>query len=251
MKGTFFQQPLELTLNVDGESWNQGDTISGKLIVKNHGAESLSLNDYGVRLSFGISKEIKAKSDKAFTMHGEALFDSGDVAGGSEMELPFEFSLPKDAPISEKSKSLYLLCGKLENPFENGILELQIAPYKDITNLFQVFENLLRFKVKSLKNKKDSIEAIMVVPTTKDYSSVQQLKVIVKMDQDDLDINFNFKLKKISFEDGVVSSKDSTLKVQKVLSPKDYLIYGDAFNQDKVLSLLQEVIEEVKVKPLI
>jgi len=252
MKGIFFQKPLELELNIVGESWNQGDIITGTLKVKNHNSESVLLKNFGVRLSFGISKEIKIKSSKAFTQYDEHLFDSTtEVAGVSELDLSFSFPLAKDAPISEKSQGLYLLCGFVEIPFDNGMMELKISPYKNIKNLLEVFENLLRFKVKSLKNKKDQLEAVMVVPTSKDYSSVQQLKVLIKMVEDNLDISFNFKLKKISFEGGVVSAKDETLKIQKVLTPKEYLIYGDAFDQNKVLNILQEVIEQVKVKPIL
>ena len=252
MKGIFFQKPLELELGIVGESWGQGETITGTLKVKNHGAENILLKDFGVRLCLGISKEIKIKSSKAFTQNAQHLFDpTTEVAPGSEVDLSFCFPLTKDAPISEKSQGLYLLCGFKENPFENGMMELKISPYKDIINLLEVFENLLRFKVKSLKNKKNRLEAVMVVPSSKDYSSVQQLKILINMIDNNLDIEFNFKLKKISFEDGVISAKDSKLQVKKLLTPKEYLIYGDAFNQDKVLTLLQEVIEEIKVKPIL
>ncbi|RLA61029.1 MAG: hypothetical protein DRQ89_11935 [Epsilonproteobacteria bacterium] len=251
MKGTFFQRPLELTLNINGESWKQGDTINGNLSVKNHGTESVSLKDFGVILSFGAVKKIKIKDPKAFTFLGEQIFKVSEITGGSEIELPFSFSLAEDAPISEKSAAFYILCGYKEKPFENGMLEVHVLPCEIITNLFQVFENLLRFKVKALKNKKDCIEATITVPTGKEYSSVQQLKVLVKMTGDKLNIDFNFKLKKISFENGVMSTKDETLQVKRLLTPKEYLIYGDAFNQDKVFKLLQEVIEDVKVRPLI
>lgn len=252
MKGTFFQKPLELVLNIDGESWKQGDPISGNLNVFNRGAESISLKDFGVRLSFGETKKIKVKDPNSFANYNEQLFEGPtNISAGSEVSLSFNFPLAKNAPISEKYKSLYLLCGHIDNPFENGILELSILPCEVITNLFQVFENLLRFKVKALKNKQDCIEATMVVPTSKEYTGVQQLKVLIRMVEDDLDIDFNFKLKKISFEGGIVSTKDKKLQVKKILTPKEYLIYGDAFNQDMVLKLLQEVIEEVKVKPII
>jgi len=244
MKGTFFQKPLELILNVEGESWRQGDTISGNLVVKNHGAETFPLKDFGINLSFGSAKK------KIFSSLEEHLFKANaEIESGSEAELPFKLNLEKNSPISEKSQGLYVFCGSKED--QSNMLELNVTPCGAIGDLLRVFENLLRFKVKSLKNKKDSIEAIMVVPPSKDFSSVQQLKVLVKMDEDNLDVNFNFKLKEISFEGGVVSTKDKTLKVKKLLTPKDYLIYGDAFNQEKVLNLLQEVIEEVRVKPII
>ena len=136
MKGTFFQKPLELLLHVDGESWKQGDTITGNLNVKNHNSESVSLKDFGVTLVFGASKKIKAKDPNAFEFQGEKLFEgSAEVAGGSETELAFSFILEKNAPISEKSQGLFMLCGYKDKPFEGGMLELNVLPIETITNL--------------------------------------------------------------------------------------------------------------------
>jgi hypothetical protein len=91
----------------------------------------------------------------------------------------------------------------------------------------------------------------MIIPTKKEYTSIQQLKVLIKMIADDLDLVFKFKLKKISFEGGGMKTEDKNLTVKKSFSPKDYLIYGDSFNQEKIFNSLKEIIEEVKVKPLV
>jgi len=68
MKGTFFQKPLELELNIEGESWKQGDSVYGNLVVKNHGPDSFSLKDYGVsyfllRISSVVPSKISSASE--------------------------------------------------------------------------------------------------------------------------------------------------------------------------------------------
>ena len=35
MRSTFFQQPLQHQIEIDGENWDQGGKIKGKLIISN------------------------------------------------------------------------------------------------------------------------------------------------------------------------------------------------------------------------
>lgn len=252
MKGTFFQKPLEYTIDIRGESWTQGSRLMGSLNVKNHNDEDVDLSTIGVFLAHVDSKKFKAKNEKAFSIREDSLFDSGTTLSKDEVKTcRFQFQLPKDCPITEKSGSLYLVCANKSNLFNGGHLELNITPFKLIMDFIQVLEFQHRFKIKSLKNKKDSIEATIAVPTTKDLTSVQKLKILLRMNGEDLETVFQFKLKKAVYGEGGVSTEDVDLNIERVLTKADYEIFGDAFNQEGVSNIVNEIMGKVKVKSFV
>ncbi len=59
MKGTFFQKPIEYKIEVEGETWSQGDVVKGQLIVNNHGDSSLDFTSIGCHLCFVDMKKMK------------------------------------------------------------------------------------------------------------------------------------------------------------------------------------------------
>ncbi len=243
MKGIFFENALELVLDVAGESWKQGDVVRGTLQVINRGSKNFPLDKYGVKLCFGPRK--KVKSNDLDLLKEENFLGSNEIKKGETKELPFNFSLSNNSPISEKTSGIFLFCG------DNNFLDLNITPHKIISSFFEFLEVFLRFKIKGLKNKKDQIEATLAIPANKDYTGIEDLKILVKLKGENLDLVFQFKLKKITFEGGGIKTEDKKQEIKKSLTPKDYLIYGDNFNQDKVLSILKEILEEVKLKPMI
>ena len=62
MRGTNFQAPLELKIEIEGEKWRQKDGLKGTLFLKNHGQETLSLDSYGVHSPGVIQKKSKQKT---------------------------------------------------------------------------------------------------------------------------------------------------------------------------------------------
>ena len=43
MRSTFFQQPFEYQIEIEGENWDQGGVIEGKLRVRNMSAAGVTL----------------------------------------------------------------------------------------------------------------------------------------------------------------------------------------------------------------
>jgi len=244
MKSVFFEKPLEFTINISGESWKQGENISGTLSVKNHSTEVSNHDDYGVFLCVGDNKKIKKKDEKSFTILNETLF-------GESKELTFSYDLDTNCPITEKSGGIYIVCGRRDELLLGQHLALQVSPSKVISSFIEVIENFLRFKVKSIKTKKGSLEATIAVPTTKDYSKIMQFKLGFSSNEGKLILKYQFKIKSISFEGGFTSTKDSKQEFTQEFSPKDYLSYGDSLNQDFVIGKLNEIIDQVKLKPII
>src|SRR4051812_18114787 len=115
MKGMSFQKPLEFRLQVEGETWNQGDSISGVLEVKNRGSESISLADMQVQLGHGRLKRVHEKMSGAFKILEKTGMDaSATLAPNAEAKLQWKFPTDRNCPITDSMASLFLLYGKGE-----------------------------------------------------------------------------------------------------------------------------------------
>lgn len=251
MKGNFFAKPLEYKLDVNGESWQQGSMLQGSLIIANHGAETILVKDLGIHLCFGNNKKIKAKDGKAFEVIDSKLPDTETILSKSETSIDFNFALNSNAPITEKTQSLYLVCGDINHPFDGGMLELNIAPIKAVSDFMEIFQTFFKFKFKTLKNKKDWVAVQVTPPDSKDWVNIQKLNLHMKVEDQKLNINFIFNLKKLSFDSTLTGTKDSKLEVPIIMEKKDYLTFGDSPNQVKIMKVIEEVLDQVKLKKII
>ena len=59
MRSTFFKHPLQHKIEIDGENWDQGEEIKGKLIIRNMSSETVVVNASQVILAYGLKKSIK------------------------------------------------------------------------------------------------------------------------------------------------------------------------------------------------
>ncbi|PIK15623.1 hypothetical protein [Halobacteriovorax sp. JY17] len=243
MKSTYFRKPLEFSIEVNGESWKQGDSISGKVSVSDHSGENSDLSEFGIFLCIGDLKKIQKKDNRGITILDECLLHKSEVE--------FNFSLDENCQITQKSSGPYLIVGKKEDLLEGHHLALQVGPSELVSNILEVLENFMRFKVKSLKPKKDSLEAVITLPTIKEFTSISSFKLNLKKNVDDLLLDYDFKIKKVCFEGGVTSTKDEAKSFQTILSPKEYLIYGSSLNQDAIVKKVSDVLDEVKLRPIL
>lgn len=249
MKGTFFNKDIEFSLEINGETWKQGDTISGNLKILNRSSESVGISKIGCFLAIGNAKKIKEKHAAAYALLDKSLFGEEDVlAPNTDKKLDFNFELSKDCHISEKASSLHLLCGIDGEKIDVGSLRLSIVPFEVISQFLEIFENFYKFKVKSLKPKKNFIEATIAVPPSKEFTGVEQLKLMTRMDGENLELNYRFKVKKLDFSAQSTKVKDEVVVVENILTPKQYHIYGSAINQDEIISHLDNVLGNVRVK---
>lgn len=251
MKGTFFEQPLEYSVETTGESWLQGQKIKGSFIVRNHGGDEKNLSQMGVTLALTDSKKFKAKNEKAFSLKETVVFPKDTkLSASGEQLLEWEFSLKDDCPITEKSSSLYLLCGDTTTPFSGGHLELKIEPIEMITRYIEIFENFFRFKTKSLKNKKGFIDVQYACPGGKELGQIAKLNQQIRIVENKLEINWLFGLNKLGYKDGnVVENKEEKL-IEQVLEAKQYKIFGDSPNQDGILQSINEILDQVKKRDI-
>ncbi|MGI4992830.1 hypothetical protein ACRXCV_09385 [Halobacteriovorax sp. GFR7] len=241
MRGTFFLKPLELNLELAGESWPQGELINGELTIKAHGQADLS--KIGIHLCEVNMKKFKAKDESAFKV-------IETVEAGGE-QTSFSFKLAENCLITEKATSLYVVCGDLDSPFECGHLQLDILPNKNILSFIEIFENFLKFKFKPLKNKAGLVQAKVTPPDIKDWTSIQTMNLGMSCVENNLNLSFEFKVKKMSYEGGAVETKEVKIKNELKLMPKDYILFENTLNQDFIIGELNKVLDEVRFKPVI
>lgn len=243
MKSTYFSKPLEFSINVNGESWKQGEVVAGDIEVKNHSGEEIDLSQYSLSLCIADIKKIQKKDAKGILVLEELTIENAQQG--------FSFKLDDNCPITQKSSGPYIVCGKKGELIDGHHLALQVSPSELVSNILEVLENFMRFKVKSLKPKKESLEAVIILPTVKEFTSVSQFKLNLTKDNDNLKLDYLFKIKKVCFDGGVTSTKDETKKFTSTLTPKEYLIYGSSLNQDLIVEKVSSILDEIKVRPII
>ena len=251
MKGTFFQQPLEFSLDIEGEAWQQGQKLKGNLLVRNHGNEEVDLSTIGVTLALTDARKFKVKNDKAFTVSDKVPFPAGTkLSPSGENNLEWEFSLAADCPITEKSSTLQIFCGNQEELFEGGNLELKIEPIEIISKYIEIFENFFRFKRKTLKNKKGFIDIQYTCPGGKDMGQIEKLNQHLRTVDNKLEIKWLFKLNKLGYDEGRVVEEKVEKQIDQLLESKQYKMFGDSPNQDGIIASINEVLDEAKKKDI-
>ncbi len=248
MKGTFLNDQIEYQIQLNGEQWLQGQSISGSLKLTNHSNSDLNLDDIGHYLCLGVPKKIKLKDPTAFSILEKNIFEENTLVAKESKSLAIDYQLPENAHITETIKSLYISCGKKDSFYETGYLPLKILPLQTISSFLDIFSNFYKFKIKSIKSKKDFVEATMNVPASKEFTGVEKLKILSRIHEKNLELNYVFNVKKIDFTASTNTLKSDVKKIPVIMTPKQYQLYGDSLNQEEILKSIDTVLEQVKVK---
>lgn len=245
MKGTFFNKPLEWNIETSGESWQQGETLKGLLRVKNHGSEPVSLEGSGVAMAQADIKKVQSRTEGALKIEKSIPFTQNELKAGEETELNFSFDISPNSPVTDKKSSYYLSYGR---NFTEGQLQLKVEPkalYMKVTGLLDTFH---RFKLKEFKAAKKGVEFKFVPPTSREMASIESLILTFSMQEDNLQMKFDFQVKKLDTTSVTTKINKESVTVEKTLPPKDYSFGKDLINQDTLLKRIEEVLSEVKLK---
>ncbi|WP_127716375.1 hypothetical protein [Halobacteriovorax sp. HLS] len=244
MKSTYFNRPLEFAIDIEGDEWSQGDSLKGSVKVKNHSDENFDLSSYGIFLCKGNAKKIKLADPKGLEVVSHLLFTNYE-------NNQFDFELDQNCLITEKSTGMYLVCAPKDDLLSGQHLILQVRPSQKFSKIVEILENFLRFQTKSIKSKKDTLEYTLNIPANKEYSSISSFKLSMSLSANDLQLNYQFKIKKLVYENSMTTTKDEVKKFDFTLLPSQYLIYGESIDQDKLLTHFNSVLDEVKLRPVV
>ena len=242
MKGTLFSDGVEVQLLVNGESWRQGDGLSGSIQITNHNGEDLNGEGFGVTLAYARFKDLKKKADSF------AILDEFKMDTKKSESLNWSFQLEENCPITDKVGSFYLLFGKKTDYLKGGQLQLNILPHLLVQDFCNIFQTFFRFKLKETKSKKNSIEMKFIAPKTKEYGMIDSLSLFFSTTGENLALKYIYNVQKLDYGVNGVKATKAKVECSQELSPKEYSSFGDSLDQDKVIAVIKDSLKSVKDK---
>lgn len=248
MKGTIFSKPLEYNLEAIGEKWRQGDKIRGTLNVRNHGADGVDFPTLKLVLCEGTYKKIKAKDAKAWkSLIDIKLEDKFTLNPAEEKSYSFEYALPEDCLVTDKNASLYLAFFD-KDVLPSGHIELVIEPKLVITQILDLIQSFLRFKVVQVKFTKGMIEVKLNPPaSSRELSTIDTLILCLAEKEKTLLMNYEFNMRVLDLTSGTMQAQKKTRGFDQSFSSRQYLQY-DSLNQEFILQSINSVLNEVRPK---
>lgn len=246
MRGLFIQRSLEFRLDVQGDTFEQGQPVVCTLKVLNRGSEPVTLHTPTLSLVLGDVKAVKAKDPTAFEPIDRAELERGvELAPGAEVSMQHTFKLGNNAPISEKAKSPYLLYGDADDVSALGQLPLAVTPHKYLRMIFDTLTTVFSFVPKGESSKNGWTAVALKPPDSRSMSFVDQLALSARFVNEDLEVIFLFSVKKFDASQTKVGVKKSKTEVKQIWSRAELLFGGEFIRQEFVEARVQEALNEV------
>lgn len=244
MKGTYFQKPFEFNLIVEGESWKQSDPVSGTLVMKNHGTQEEPLSSFQVSLAYG-------KAPDGFEVLTSVAADgSRKLPAKGEERLSWKFDLDRNCPVTEKSKSLYLLYGKSDSPEKMGQLQLIVHPFWVIQSFLDTLQTQFRFVLKTQKSNKGSVEVKLAPPSSKAFAVIESLVLQMKFEGEQFQVRYLFNVNKIDASAGMTLKK-AKQELEQSYRKDEYQTPSGRYNHERMEAAVGEVFKELGLGALL
>ena len=247
MRSIFFQQPLQHQIEIDGENWDQGEEIKGKLIIRNMSSETVVVNASQVILAYGLKKSIKEGNESPWeVLEKQVLTKNISLPAGGEQLYKWVFKLATDCPISDKRGGLFLLFGGEDTLYEGGRIDLPVNLHPILQNFLQTFSTQFFFLEKYQKRKSEWTEVKLVPPESKEYPNLDFVRCLLRISQENLEANYLFKMSGLgrSGERMTVTKKNREFK-QKI-PPGNYLQPGGFPNRACFREKINEALNNAR-----
>jgi hypothetical protein len=248
MRGLFIQNSIEYRLNVQGDTFEQGQSVVCELKIINRAGSPVILSAPTLRLALGDHKAVKAKSAEPFESVSAAEIERGyELAPGAELSQCHTFVLDANAAISDKSRGLYLIYGDSADAAQLGQLPLSVSPHKHLRAVFDTIATVLSFLPKGESSKNGWTSAKLKPPESREMSFVDELNLSARFIADEaLEVNFVFTVKKLDGSQTKVSVKKAKTEVNQIWEKNEYLFGGDFVRQEYVEAKIQEALAQVR-----
>lgn len=246
MRGVFIQKPLEFRLEVPLETAMQGEKVPCAVAVKNHGADAVPLSQISLQLALGNLKKVKAKAEDAFEVISKAEFDTGvSIAPGAQVSFNWDFTLDRNAPISEKNQTPYLLYGNSDQSALLGQLPLTVKMHPHFKAIFDTFETVFSFINKGESWKGGYTSVKYKAPDIRKLSLVDEMNVSVRFVDDSIEVLYAFKIKKLEATSTNLNFKKGKAEVAQTWAPEQYLFGGGFIRQEFVEKSIDDALSVV------
>lgn len=252
MKGIYFQKPLESILKVDGETWRQGDSVSGTLEIRNHGSEPVAPSQAHVMLTRGELKKVRAKDAAAFqVIQSVKVGNDSMIAPGATASFPWTVSTDRNGPVTDSMASPFLLYGVGESPETLGQLQLTFEPHELLQEFIKSFSVGFRFVLKSRRSSKGGwVEFKLDPPDSKAFSTLELLVLSARFDGEAVDLEYEFQLKKIEATVAGTHVKKLKKQFEQRLEPHQLRVPSGRINYEQMEAGIGEALQQVESKIL-
>ena len=195
MRSVYFQQPLEHQIEVEGESWNQGEVVKGQIRIRNMSSKTVAVKTSQIILAHGLKKAFKEGTMVPWeVLEKQVVAQDIALQAGSELTFGWNFNLSTDCPITDKQGGLYLLFGGDEALTEGGRLNLQINLHPILQNYLQTFTTQFRFLEKYQKRKSEWTEVKLIPPDSREYPNMDYVLCFLRIHDEQLEAHYRFKM---------------------------------------------------------
>ena len=227
MRSVFFQQPLENHIEVEGESWDQGEVIKGLLRVRNMSSETVSVKTPQIILAHGLKNKIKEAAECHWDVLEKQIATQEIIlqAAGEET-FEWSFTLPTDSPITDKKGGLYLLFGGEQVLTKGGRLNLQINLHPILQNFLQTFTTQFRFLEKYQKRKSEWTEVKLIPPESREFPNMEYVYCFLRIRNEQLEVNYRFKMSGLGRKGEKLTVTKKNRELEQSIPPGNYLQSG-------------------------
>ncbi len=195
MRSVYIQQPLEYQIDVEGESWNQGEVVKGQIRIRNMSSKTVAVKTSQIILAHGLKKAFKEGTMVPWeVLEKQVVAQDIALQAGSELTFGWNFNLSTDCPITDKQGGLYLLFGGDEALTEGGRLNLQINLHPILQNYLQTFTTQFRFLEKYQKRKSELTEVKLIPPDSREYPNMDYVLCFLRIHDEQLEAHYRFKM---------------------------------------------------------
>jgi len=227
MRSVFFQQPLEYQIEVEGESWEQGEEVKGILRVRNMSSEVVFVKTPQIILAHGLKKEIKEAVEFPWeVMEKQVVTQEISLESASEQTFEWCFILPTDSPITDKQGGLYLLFGGDEALTKGGRLNLQINLHQILQNFLQTFTTQFQFLEKYQKRKSEWTEIKLIPPESREFPNMDYVHCFLRIRDKQLEALYRFKMRGLGRTGEKMTVTKKNRELEQSIPPEDYLQPG-------------------------
>ena len=195
MRSVYIQQPLEYQIDVEGESWNQGEVVKGQIRIRNMSSKTVAVKTSQIILAHGLKKAFKEGTMVPWeVLEKQVVAQDIALQAGSELTFGWNFNLSTDCPITDKQGGLYLLFGGDEALTKGGRLNLQINLHPILQNYLQTFTTQFRFLEKYQKRKSELTEVKLIPPDSREYPNMDYVLCFLRIHDEQLEAHYRFKM---------------------------------------------------------
>jgi len=227
MRSVYFQQPLEYQIEVEGESWNQGEVVKGQIRIRNMSSNTVAVKTSQIILAHGLKKAFKEGTGVPWeVLEKQVVAQDIALQAGSELTFGWYFNLSTDCPITDKQGGLYLLFGGEEALTEGGWLNLQINLHPILQNYLQTFTTQFRFLEQYQKRKSEWTEVKLIPPDSREYPNMDYVLCFLRIHDEQLEAHYRFKMSGLGRTGEKMTVTKKNRELEQSIPPEKYLQPG-------------------------